>query len=525
MSKRKLSHRIALTTLLATILSAGLPAASAQETDVPTPGGASTDATTSIIFGTNLPESVFRSFTAPEGGADVDIFAQDCCIRDDVVEIYIDGCLLATVDSRGGATGTHPGETHTVSVGKGNHTVEYRNTVSSVGASGWEVSETVKPFTGSFFCCGGPGETESITSFPPCGPAGVLSPKWGQFGTKAVLEADSGEKMELECVAAAVNWYRLSYTPSGGTKARVGVCPFEAGCNTASFVHGGDKDKNGKPDCFLRTRWISRDYGENDNPNPWTHEAVEGFLDWAESSFDAKSQNLTKTDYQFTYLVGPPVHGCLPATAPEGPLQNTIIVDPPLGPETEAFFDEVIGTLQLLPPGGPMAGADSLPCDLDGNGVCDEVDFQVFADALGACRGDLQYLPTADVDLDGCVDSADQSELFDLILDIKPGSFPNSINPKSRGVIPVAVLSTALGVPVGSIDLSTARFGSTGSEAAPVHHALEDVDGDGDQDLILHFRTQETGITCGDTSAFLRAETTEGDSVNGVDSIRTVSCK
>lgn len=524
MGKHTVGCKSFLVALLVTLLYTGSPA-SAQKMDVPPPGASATDAVTEIIFGATLPDSVFRTFTAPEGGADVDIFARDCCIRDDVVEIYVDGCRLATVDSRSGAFGTHPGETHTVSVGKGTHTVEYRNTVSSVGASGWEVSETIKAFTGNFLCCGGAGVTEAITGFPPCGPAGALSPKWGQFGSKAVLEADSGEKLQLDCVAGGVNWYRLSYTPPGGISTRVGVCPFEAGCNSAAFVHGGDRDKNGKPDCFLRTRWISRDYGKNDDPNPWTGEAGEGFLDWAESAFDAKTQNLIKSDYQYIYAVGPPVVGCLPAVKAEGALHNTIIVDPPIGPETEAFFDEVIGRLQLLPSGNPMAGPDALLCDLNGDGTCSAADFQELSNALGACRGDQQYLPTADADLDGCIGPADQSVLFDALIDVKPDSFPNSINPKNRGVIPVAVLSTAFGVPVGSIDPGTARFGSTGTEAAPAHHALEDVNGDGDLDLILHFRTQETGIACGDTIAYLRAKTTDGKEVSGMDSIRTVSCK
>lgn len=54
---------------------------------------------------------------------------------------------------------------------------------------------------------------------------------------------------------------------------------------------------------------------------------------------------------------------------------------------------------------------------------------------------------------------------------------------------------------------------------------LEDVDGYGDLDLVLHFRTQETGIVCGATTASLTGETLEGDPIHGSDSIRTVGCK
>lgn len=111
-----------------------------------------------------------------------------------------------------------------------------------------------------------------------------------------------------------------------------------------------------------------------------------------------------------------------------------------------------------------------------------------------------------------------------ISIDIKPGSFPNSINPKSKGKIPVAILTTD-SFDATTVDPTTVLFGRTGTEAAPVHSALEDVDGDWDTDMILHFKTQETGIQCGDTSASLTGETFVGQAIEGSDSIRTVGCK
>ena len=113
------------------------------------------------------------------------------------------------------------------------------------------------------------------------------------------------------------------------------------------------------------------------------------------------------------------------------------------------------------------------------------------------------------------------SSELQVTIDIKPGGFPNSINPKSRGVTPVAILTTAT-FNATTVKPSTVRFGATGTEAAPARSALEDVDGDGDIDMILHFSTQSIGIHCGDTEEILTGETFSGQAISGSDSIRPV---
>lgn len=110
------------------------------------------------------------------------------------------------------------------------------------------------------------------------------------------------------------------------------------------------------------------------------------------------------------------------------------------------------------------------------------------------------------------------------VIDIKPGSDPNSINVKSRGKIAVAILTTDT-LDATSVDPATVLFGRTGTEAAPVHFALENVDGDEDTDMVLHFNTWATGIQCGDTSASLTGETFSGQMIQGSDSIKTAGCK
>jgi len=105
-------------------------------------------------------------------------------------------------------------------------------------------------------------------------------------------------------------------------------------------------------------------------------------------------------------------------------------------------------------------------------------------------------------------------------IDIKPGSDPNSINPKSKGVIPVAILTTD-DFDATTVDPATVTFG----QAAPVRYAIEDVDGDGNDDMILHFRTQEVGLSAQDTEVALTGQTFDGASIEGTDSVRIVPSK
>ncbi len=113
-------------------------------------------------------------------------------------------------------------------------------------------------------------------------------------------------------------------------------------------------------------------------------------------------------------------------------------------------------------------------------------------------------------------------------IDIKPGSDRNSINPKSKGVIPVAILGSS-SFDVASVDVTSLAFGP--DEATPAHDLtdplvyadhLQDVNSDGFTDLVTHYRTQDTGVAKGDTEACLTGETTGGGAIWGCDAIKTV---
>lgn len=114
------------------------------------------------------------------------------------------------------------------------------------------------------------------------------------------------------------------------------------------------------------------------------------------------------------------------------------------------------------------------------------------------------------------------SDTLAILIDIKPGSNKNPVNPGSKGRLPVAILTTE-DFDASTVDASTVQFGPSG--ATPVRYRLDDVDDDGDWDVMLKFNTQETGIACGDTEATLMGQTFGGIQITSMDSVKTVGCE
>jgi len=114
----------------------------------------------------------------------------------------------------------------------------------------------------------------------------------------------------------------------------------------------------------------------------------------------------------------------------------------------------------------------------------------------------------------------------EVTIDIKPGNMVNLINLSSNGLIPVAILTTdSFGAT--TVDPSSVCLGDDDNpsqrdctEAHGKGH-IEDVNGDGRPDLLLHYEVSQTGIDPGDTTVCLTGKTFAGVSIEGCDSIRT----
>lgn len=155
--------------------------------------------------------------------------------------------------------------------------------------------------------------------------------------------------------------------------------------------------------------------------------------------------------------------------------------------------------------------------------------FRVVNTGTGHCDNPAGRADTADcmyIMFQGKVEYAIE-EPCEIVIDVKPGSDTNPINCKSmKGVIPVAIFTNDC-FDAMDVDHTTVRFGP--DEAMETHcnkHGMkrheEDVDCDGDMDLVFHFRGYETGIACGDTVVTLRGELYNGETFEATDMIRTV---
>ncbi|MCH8275495.1 MAG: PD40 domain-containing protein [Armatimonadetes bacterium] len=113
---------------------------------------------------------------------------------------------------------------------------------------------------------------------------------------------------------------------------------------------------------------------------------------------------------------------------------------------------------------------------------------------------------------------------IEVVIDIKPGSFPNSINLGSNGTVAVAIFSTetfdATEIDPVTVTLagSSVRLRGRGMPQA----SFEDINGDGLLDLVVHVVTDALELTGEDVEAILEGRLYDGTLIRGSDTVRIV---
>jgi hypothetical protein len=112
--------------------------------------------------------------------------------------------------------------------------------------------------------------------------------------------------------------------------------------------------------------------------------------------------------------------------------------------------------------------------------------------------------------------------VIEVTIDIKPGSDPNCFNSDGHGVIPVAILGSA-DLDVNDIDPSTVKLEGLAVKAVGKGDKLlahiEDVNGDGFDDLVIQIQDQDGGFTSGSGTAKVTGNLYDGTPFEGSDSI------
>jgi hypothetical protein len=103
--------------------------------------------------------------------------------------------------------------------------------------------------------------------------------------------------------------------------------------------------------------------------------------------------------------------------------------------------------------------------------------------------------------------------------EIKSGDGPNCVNPKSKGVVPFAILGGEIDVTTinqATLQLDDDIDAGTGG-VAPALLSIKDVNGDGINDLVMHFNTQDlnkAGFVTDGRTVYITARLLDGRGTN-----------
>lgn len=115
-------------------------------------------------------------------------------------------------------------------------------------------------------------------------------------------------------------------------------------------------------------------------------------------------------------------------------------------------------------------------------------------------------------------------EVQAINLDIKPGNREFAVlNPKSKGVIPVALLSSDKFDAV-KVDVKSVTFGATGDERSLKRCGKYgvDINGDGRADLMCHFQNDLAKFSPADLTAVVKGKTVDGMGFEGRGALKVI---
>jgi hypothetical protein len=241
-------------------------------------------------------------------------------------------------------------------------------------------------------------------------------------------------------------------------------------------------------------------------PNPWANHAVwfdrDGVDQWQAQMWGAIDGVTYNTGGTYDIVI---------TLQHNSPTSGTAYMT--INGEPQGFYD----------PGWHAGPADLMPAGMTFTGDMEHL--RVFYGLYG--YGATHTVAFNNITVEGVITDPPLAPCFQQAIDIKPGSYPNSINLESKGVVPVAILSSstfdATTVDPLTVQLGSANVAVRGKGTTMAHE--EDVNGDGLLDLVIQVNTADLGFAPDAGEAVLTGYTFGGQFFWGTDEINIVKAE